>query len=197
MSVARVHYVKAARKEQGKCGKCGDDLPKGQPYRWYSVGFRSHYASKRCMKSTCSPRQSELESSKLSSVYSAQEGAEDELAALRNGEPQDQQAVQDVMTGFAEAVRETADEYREADEAIGGGGTGTISEERADLLNEAADELDGFSPQADPEQFEACEDAEDEDHDSDTCEACRESKANVWSELIDEAESAIGELSFS
>jgi Fe-S oxidoreductase len=198
MSVARLHTVNKARKDQGKCGKCGTPLPAGSPYRHFSVGFRSSYVQKRCMKIECTPRPSERESSKLSSVYAAMEAAEDELAGLRSADVGEQDTVTSIVTTVAEEVRTVADEYREADSYIGGGGSGsTVSEERADTLESAADELESFQPSADPADFTECEDAGDEDHDADTCEACGEDKARLWDELITEAETVLSEAEVS
>ena len=187
MSVARVQYVKAARKDQGKCGKCGVALPKGSPYRWWTVGFRSRYVYKRCMKSECTPRTSELESSAMSEVYAARESAEEELAGMRQ-EPGDKDDVENVVHSYGEAVRERADAYREHDDTIGGGGY-TESGEKADALESAADELEGWSADEDPA------DAQCDEHDEFTegCDACDEARLQVWESLIDSAESVIAD----
>ena len=205
MSVARLHTVLKARKDQGKCGKCGTPLPAGSAYRHFSVGFRSSYVQKRCMKVECTPRPSERESSKLSAVYSAMEGAEDELAALRSQDPGTQDDVTSIITTVAESIREVADEYREADEMIGGGGSGaTISGERADELEEAASSLEYFSPTADPEEADVCGEHAGEDHElepgetieeiREACDNCRELRAAVWDELITEAETELSNV---
>src|SRR5512139_1085287 len=66
-----------------KCAKCGDEIAVGSPYRWFSVGFRSHYKQIRCMKSTCTPRESERESSGIrAEILAAIEDATDQLDAL-------------------------------------------------------------------------------------------------------------------
>jgi len=57
--MARVHHVKRSRKDQGKCGKCGDALAKGSAYRHFAPGFRGRKRV-RCMKGGCSPRPSDL-----------------------------------------------------------------------------------------------------------------------------------------
>lgn len=196
MSVARVTTVRKARKDQGKCGKCGAELPKGSAYRWWTVGFRSRYAHKRCLKPECSPRTSELESSKLAEVYAAIEAAQDDLAAQRNEAPGEQQEILDIISAAAEEFARVADEYREADEQIGGGGN-TEMGERADALEESAGELEGFSPSSDPDDAEECADSEEEGHDADNCDACFENRQTLWHELIDEAEAALSEVSLS
>jgi hypothetical protein len=131
----------------------------------------------------------------MAEVYSAMETAEDELQSQRNGDPGEQDAITSVIENAAEEVRRVADEYREADEAIGGGGY-TESAERAEQLQAAADVLEGFGPSADMDQWEQCDDhsgADPTDYDPDSCDQCAEARRNVWDELIDEAESVLQE----
>jgi hypothetical protein len=204
MSVARVQVVKAARKDQGACERCRTPLPKGSIYRWYTVGFRSRYVHKRCMKPECTPRMSELESSKMADVYSAQESFEDGLSALENGDPGENSTVQELLDDFSSAVSDTAGEYREADDAIGGGGY-TESGEKADALESAADELGNFDPSVDMENVEPCdehgddfepEEGEDADEIREACEACQEKRRGEWQDLIEEARSHAADVSF-
>ncbi len=54
----RVITVKKARKAQGNCGRCGDPISVGDSYRHWS--FRYGGTQRRCLKPSCSPRQSEL-----------------------------------------------------------------------------------------------------------------------------------------
>lgn len=152
MSIARVTTVKSARKDQGTCGKCGTPLPKGSAYRWYTVGFRSHYKHRRCMAPTCTPLASELESSKVASIYAAQESAEDAINEATSGDD-----IQAAIDEVIEAIREVAEEYREA--AVNPN-TGEVfnldSEERADTLEGSADELEGYDVELD----EGCSECE-------------------------------------
>jgi hypothetical protein len=226
VSIARVHYVKAARQrfakvakvdEEGKqvvtpvtrksgaprtaksgrqvvrrikvadkskplpndkCGKCGDEILPGMPYRWWTVGFRSSYVSRRCMKSTCSPKQSELESSQLSELWAAQEDAEDALNAMDTvrSVTDAEDAVQDILNNVAEVADDLASRYREADEAFGGGGA-TESGEKADNLEAVSSDLGSFSLNlSDPE---GCgEEVDGETHDE-PVEGCDDCEANV------------------
>lgn len=96
------------------------------------------------MKSTCTPKPSERESSNLSQVYEAQETAEAELNGLKGSTDHDVEQINSIVETFAEAVREVADQYREADDNFGGSGA-TQSAERADVLEGSADELENFS----------------------------------------------------
>jgi hypothetical protein len=154
MSIARIHTVKAARKDQGTCDKCGTPLPAGSAYRWYTVGFRSHFKRRRCMDPACTPRASELESSLVASIYAAQEQAEDDINAA--GTPDD---IQSAIESVVEAVREVAEQYREAAVNPNTGATFNYeSEERADTLDASADELEGYDIEAD----EGCSECEGE-----------------------------------
>lgn len=72
----RITYVNKARKDQGKCGNCGDPLPAGSAYRWIKFRFGSKRI--RCMKRSCRFRNSDMTTSdKLSDIYLAQKDCED------------------------------------------------------------------------------------------------------------------------
>ena len=135
----RVNRVLRARKYQGKCGKCGDELTPGAPYRWWK--FNSRFGGggkhKRCMKQECSPRQSDLTASpKLSRLCSAQEMVED---AMSTGK----EALHEALTSAAEQVREVGEEYRESAQNIEDGfGHRT---QQCDDLDEKADEVDAWA----------------------------------------------------
>jgi hypothetical protein len=156
------------------------------------------------MKPECTPRPSELESSKMADVYSAQESFEDGLSALENGDPGENSTVQELLDDFSSAVSDTAGEYREADDAIGGGGY-TESGEKADALESAADELGSFNPSADMENVEPCDEHSDDielqDGESleevrEACDACQEKRRGEWQDLIEEARSHAADVSF-
>lgn len=99
----RVNVVKVARKDQGKCGRCGDGLPKGSPYRYWE--FRYGGKRIRCMKPTCNPRPSETTANdKLAELYSIQENLED-LASSLNDE-----TIADDVKSDLESARDRAQE---------------------------------------------------------------------------------------
>lgn len=138
MAVQKIETVQKSRKAQGKCTKCGDELPAGTGYLYWYPGFRSKYKIVRCLKSECYPRPSERETSKAAGIYAAQESFEDNVGSLDS--PDDiEAAVQDV----AEAVREVADEYEEALSAWENGNEQL--QEKVDHYQSQADELDGWS----------------------------------------------------
>lgn len=178
------------------CDRCGKEIRPGDPYRWYAVGFRSHFKRVRCTDAKCTPRPSELESSQLSEAYAAQEAAEDELRALRDGDPEDDaSSVRSAIETAAEGIRECAQLYRDAAEASPTGLVfGEDLNERADDIEAAADELDGFYPDDfDEDSVGACSDHEEVQDDCDDCQAAvDEAQREWWDGVLDEADDALG-----
>ena len=151
MSIARVTIVKKSQKPF-TCEKCGKALPKGSTYRHFKVGFRARYVHRRCMDVACTPRNSELDASKMAAVWDAQETFE---AAVDSAESADD--LTSALSDYAEALREVGEEYREASENPDTGAVfNTEAEERADTLESAADEVEGI-------------DVDDETTDCDNC----------------------------
>lgn len=58
----RVTTVEKARKDQGKCSKCGDLILAGHKYKWWAfmVGGRGGPKIKRCGKPECAPKPQDL-----------------------------------------------------------------------------------------------------------------------------------------
>lgn len=194
MSLAKVVEVKSARADY-RCEKDGTVILKGDPYRWYVVGFRSKYRHIRCMKASCSPRPSERESSQVSEVYAAQETATDDLGNLSTAiSAPDEGAslveeIKSILQTAADSIREVAEAYREADENFGGGGN-TDMGEWADTLEEGVDALESWDPDTDPEDIDGCGEHEEDESltngfDPD-CEDCQ-NLASEW------ADTTIGE----
>lgn len=173
----RVETVQKARKSPGKCGKCGEEIPAGAPYRHWKFRFGGKHI--RCMKSACGPRSSDLTGSdKLSRVYAAGESIEDALAAFDQDDDAD--SLRQAMEEAAEQVREVAEEYRESAsnmESAFSGGSPQIDElnEKADNLESKADDIE--SAAGDLVGFEDwCrdEDVVDPDDDDAVAESLRE-----------------------
>lgn len=193
-----------------KCGKCGVEIAVGTPYRYWEPYFRSSAKSVRCMKSECTPRMSELESSNLAQAYSAQEDAEANLNAMM-GQPGETADIHAAVSEFADSLDELASEYRQADENFGGGGS-TQSGETADTLESTASDLQSFSV-SDEEQEEFCERHSDEgtaaemdeswtegdnlDEVREACDECNEKRQDWWNAQVDEALSVVSEAQFS
>jgi hypothetical protein len=186
MSVARAKIIGKAQKDQGKCGRCGVELPKGSGYLWWTVGFRSNYKYKRCLKPECYPRPSERESSKFVTVLSAQENFEDTIDGL-----EDKEDIEAAVQEVGAAVREIAEEYREAADAWEHGNYEL--EEKADHYEGQADELESWEFGGSSE-WDLCEEHEDMDRDDDRIENCTECVTNRddWlSEIREEAREAV------
>lgn len=138
MSVARLHTVAKARKDQGKCEKCGKALPAGSPYRHFTVGFRSKWKRVVCTDPACTPRPSQRESSSKSGPMAAIEDFQDlDITSLDDLTS----AYEDVKSAFEEYAQECED----GAEAWENGNS--QMEERAEMAREAADSLDQFDPE--------------------------------------------------
>jgi hypothetical protein len=133
MSLAKINQVGKVRKVT-ECEKCKDKIYIGQPAVKFAVGFRGR-TQVRCSKSACFPKPSERESSLVSSVYAAQEEADTAGA----GSLEDLETIRDDV---ATATREVAGEYEDSEMFE----KNYDLQERADMLNGAADELDNWEP---------------------------------------------------
>lgn len=149
MSIARIKTQKAAKPYT--CDKCGTGIKPKDEYRSYKVGFRSRHVNRRCMKAECTPRSSELESSKLADVYAAIEDAEDQIVdGITVGD------AESVLEELGSRIREVAEEYREASTDDNGTVFNTDAEERADALESVADEVSSYSCEPLDEGEEEC-----------------------------------------
>lgn len=158
--MARITTVKAARKPQGKCGKCGVEIEKGDGYRWAKPGFRTRSKMIRCLKGQCSFRPSELDQSKKATILAAQENFEDQIDNLTTAD-EITEAVEEVAT----AVREVADEYQEALDQWENGNSQL--EEFVYHYEAQADELEGFALNTTVPEEPQQEDYESEESDDD------------------------------
>lgn len=141
MALAPLKSVNSARKPQGKCSSCQVELPAGSPYRYYRSGYRGPKV-KFCMKSECTPRESQRESSKLADVYAAQEDARDSINSAETVEE-----VRDAVETLSGAVGDTASEYEDAINE-----TPMLEDQLTDKLGALEDyqgSLDGFEPDID------------------------------------------------
>lgn len=139
MSLARVHEVKRVRKPW-TCEKCGVEIKVGDPAVKFAVGFRGR-TRVRCAKTECFPKPSERESSLVSSVYAAQEEVDVDSA----GSLEDLEQIRDDVVA---ATQEVAGEYEDSEMYE----KNYDLQERADMLNSAADELEGWAPEEDEPQ---------------------------------------------
>lgn len=133
MSLAKINRIGRVRKVT-KCEKCGDTIYIGQPAVKFAVGFRGR-TQVRCSKNECFPKPSERESSLVSSAYAAQEDADVSGAGSLDD-------LESIRSEVAEAVREVASEYENSEMFD----KNYDLQERADVLNSAADELENWEP---------------------------------------------------
>ena len=188
-----------------KCGKCGDTIVVGQPYRWFQVGFRG-YTQFRCAKSTCTPKVSELESSLMGQVYEARDDARDAISNIDAREVDDADSqLTGIFQDLISAMEEVKDAYDEADEHFGGNRE-TDSGQRAEQLESAISELESFSLSvSDPDgcgdafraDLDPKEDDQPDDHDSpvEGCTHCDDA-IEQWrnDEVIPQAEETLDNL---
>lgn len=177
--MARVTHVTRARSAY-TCEKCGDAIPKGSPYQHATPGFRGRKKI-RCTKPSCNFRTSDLCTSNMQGAYLAQEGFEDEIGNCASVED-----VKAALEAYAEGLRETASLYEEASSNWAGGQSSNEEwDEKAEMLNGAADELEDFDwePEA------------DEDDESETDEEA-DLTADQIADLIQAAEEHAGNVSF-
>jgi len=146
MSLAKVNQIGRVRKP-GKCGKCGQEVNVGDPAVRFSVGFRG-FVQTRCTKTECYPKPSERESSLVSGVYAAQEDAD---LSTAGGLEDLETARDDVVT----AIQEVAGEYENSEMFE----RNMDLQERAETLNSAADELEGWEPEQEEPTEEDWKDA--------------------------------------
>lgn len=207
-----VRRIRVADKSQPKpalvCEKDGTVINPGDPYRWFTVGFRSSYRRIRCMNSTCTPKESERESSgPRSEILAAIEDANDQLDRL-DVEGTSTSDVEEIVQGVGEAFGSAAEQWREADDAFGGGGL-TENGERADTAEGGQQELESWTSSSDDEpDYEACDDPDelhteisertDPDNDAEKvdlgdmeCDGCSKIRDDWFEELLGEARDAI------
>lgn len=181
MSVAKVTTVAKSRKDQGKCGRCGKELPAGTGYLYWLPYFRSNTKRVRCLDTACYPAQSERESSKAATIYAAQEAFEENVNGLEEKD-EIESAVQEV----ADAVEEVRSEY---DDALSAWEYGNEAlQEKVDHYESQAGELDGWTFDG-ADDWEQCDDHDDKDRDDEAvaaCETCQQNRED-WIEEVREA----------
>lgn len=183
MSVKKIETVKKSRKDQGKCGKCGEALPAGSGYLCWYPYFRSNTKMVRCLKPECFPRPSERESSLAATVLAAQESFHDNVGDLDSPD-EIEAAVQEV----ADAVGETRDEYQGALDNWEHGNEQL--QEKVDHYEGQQSEIDGWSWDGNTD-YALCEEHEGREDEVgeeaiQACEACQ-SNREEWLEECREA----------
>jgi hypothetical protein len=179
VSVAKVTTIAKSRKDQGKCGKCGKDLPAGTGYLYWLPYFRSNTKRVRCLDAACYPAPSERESSKAATIYAAQEAFD---VDAMDDKDEIEAAVQEV----ADAVTEVKEEY---DDALSNWEYGNEAlQEKVDHYESQASELDGWQFEG-ADDWEQCDDHYELDRETEAVANCETCQANQeeWLEEIREA----------
>lgn len=200
---ARLQSVKHARTSPGHCGKCHNAIKAGEPYRYWRQ-FRSRMKNIRCMKSECTPRPSELDTSLMSDVLAAQEDAGSAIAAvpdpdiIENGTTDADafvDSIREAIQPVIDAIDAASEQYREQDNAFGGSGA-TAGAERADTLENASSTLGDWQPENDTP--DACGEHDDNPESIDgfdpKCDECKESVSTWADEVRNSASSAVDEV---
>lgn len=183
MSLAKVYTIQKAQKDQGKCQRCGVELKKGEPYRWFKVGFRARAKNLRCTKASCAPLESERESGKVAAVYAAQEAFRSNIDGLA-----DLDDIEAEVHTVGESIREMAEEYQEAADAWENGNESL--QEKADHWSSVADELESWSSSGEEEP--------ELDEEADADEVAEQEEAHdAWLDALrEEATDAVDSIDF-
>lgn len=172
MSIAKLEITQKSRKIW-TCGKCRQEIPKGEKVIHYAVGFRG-YPQHRCGKPQCFPKPSERESSLVSTVYAAQEDC-------NPGDLLDLDDIRAAVESVADACDEVADEY-ENNEMFE---INPDLQERAEQVRSAGDELREWENDLPEEPDEDDEDSWGEEDNFEDAHA-------AWiNEVSDAAQSAV------
>ncbi|KKN32812.1 hypothetical protein LCGC14_0810030 [marine sediment metagenome] len=152
----RVTTVKKARKAQGNCGRCSDPINVGDSYRHWS--FRYGGTQRRCVKPSCSPRQSELTQNDV--LVMAYQIGEEHFDMTDNPEDFDDQ-----VTEVADTIQEILDVIEEKMSNIEDGFGHTeieayynLEEQQSEVESwmEEVSELDGGDFEADGDACTQC-----------------------------------------
>lgn len=181
-----------------RCQHCGADINIGDPYKWVAPRAGRFSRGRRMNRHQTCPgwKASELTSSPVLSVlYAAQEDFDfsgvdtpasfDEVEAVTD-------AIRDILSSAAEAVREAAEMRIEAADNIESGfGHETYQSEElrshGDELEQWADEMESWDPSSQPDEPDTEDEGFDEDEYAD--------ELLVWYEsAVDEAQSLIDDI---
>ena|SRR5262252_4666361 len=191
--MAQTHYVKSRRvgkkgAYQLTCKSCGKPIEIGQPYKWFKQ--KTTYGGiKKSYHPDCKIPPSHRTTSRMGVIYDAQD-------TLDFGGCETVEDCQAELQSFAETVREIGEEYAEsADNMEDGFGHETYQSqeirERAEALEQWADDLESWEFSGDDEPVQGEEDVPDEEPESDDD---YEQRLDAWrDEIRDDALNAAQE----
>lgn len=163
--MARINHVQKAQKDQGPCSKCGKQIVKGDPYKW----FQKQRAPKRIACASCTFRDSDLAGGRMADVYAAREEAEDAMQTASTIED-----VREALQNAVDRANELADEYEQSAENIRErfteSATADECEEKASAVRDWANEMESAMDN-DCEEFDE-DDLRTELREEHTCGHC-------------------------
>lgn len=150
--MARLRYVKKARKDQGACSKCRKPIKAGDAYKWWANRI-GRMSMKRKVCASCKVTRADTTLSKLGPLYAAQDEAEEALQQAFTGD--DIAAAIETVREVAEEVR---DEYQEGLDNMPDGLREAAEDgmvgERIQELEQYMDELDSKAGELTGEEWE-------------------------------------------
>lgn len=206
-----------------KCEKCRQEIKVGDPYKWVKPKSGPYGGSKRVRCAACpSWKPSELSSSKMATLYAAQEAADEAFGALMLPDTEDAvdsfvDDVKQILNDLAEGARDTAGEYQEGLDNMPDGlrDAAYETQEKIEALESFAEDLEGWDPSADSPEIPAepteddyapenpDDEADVEQAKADFQEAMDEWEGEVtdaiqeWAQgVLDEAQDAASEFSY-
>lgn len=161
----RVTTVNKAQKDQGACGKCGNEIKVGSSYRWWK--FRYGGRRVRCAKPECAPKASDLtQSAFYSTLADLTDRLQGALDDFRGGG--DASDLSSELSDIASEVRTLGEECQEKldnmPEGLQQGDTGQLLQTRAEECDSKADDLENAASELD--SFEISDD-DDENEQAD------------------------------
>lgn len=197
----KVNHVAKARRDAGKCRRCGVKIKAGDAYYWFANRLGKTSVRKEFCNN-CRPRPSEITmSDKLSQLYGAQEAIEDSLKRGELSFEEFRSGVVGALEEASETANTVAEEYRESRENLPenfqGSAVGEGLEEKAtsceawqEVLEQAAQEVEGIEQ----EKICACGEEEDKHPFQDGCQEFEQDDETGFSEIEELASEAAGEL---
>jgi hypothetical protein len=171
--MARVHFVKKARKDQKEAG-----IKKGDSYYWWEFKFAGKHVSKT------PPRRSQLtQSSFLSQMYDIEDVEISGLTITSDFESD----VQSIIDSLENLRSECEDKLSNMPEQLQSAPTGEMLQNRIDSVQEMIDELEGIDKEVDEEDIksnvEKEEDETDEDYNTRQDDAVEEKRQEILDEI--------------
>jgi hypothetical protein len=198
VSMCKLNRVKAARKSPGECGKCGETIEVGQPYRWWKGRFTGKRV--RCAKYSCAPQAWELETNGLKAEAMQGEDMVNQAQACTEDAESAASFLRDAI-GVCESVREQVQERIDNMSGTGLENTEQYSTLQDTLYNyetwqgmaeQVADELEALStaPSEDDYHWSSPEYVDDKDPEQSAQDAFDEAM-QAYSDSIEEALAAL------